>query len=272
MPNDSAGSSAPARPTTEAILAALPELAPYGRAATVLEPLPGRPGPWDSSVGGPVLWPADEPWPVCSVPDELEESGEPSVAMVPVAQVFARDAPGPWWPEDADLLQVLWCPNSHWDPPHDQADGGPTVTLRWRRVEELANARVVEPAVPVRHEEYGLLPEPCTLRARSLVDFPFREVLPPELRPGLSELVRATGDGKSDVITRVAGWKLGGWPTWHLAHPLEFACSECGTPLTLLFTAASDDLTTGVIVGRFGDLRIFTCPQDVGHPFQVDVH
>ncbi|MBC9711332.1 hypothetical protein H9Y04_01950 [Streptomyces sp. TRM66268-LWL] len=197
----------------------------------------------------------------------------PPVAMVPVAQIFAKDAPGPWWSDGAELLQVLWCPNAHRDPPEDQADGSPVVTLRRRRLDELTDARVVEPAVPVRHEEYGFLPEPCALRAgQPIMDFPFREVLPAELQPKLEELVEATGHGKGDVITRVAGWKLGGWPTRHLTAPMDFACTECGTTLTLLFTAASDDLTTAVVVGRFGDLRVFTCPADAGHPFVVDVH
>ncbi|WP_206344207.1 hypothetical protein [Streptomyces mesophilus] len=115
-------------------------------------------------------------------------------------------------------------------------------------------------------------PPPKSLRAEPLVDFPFPDVLPPQLQPKLEEFVAATGGGESDLITRVASWKLGGWPTWHLTAPDDFACTACGTSLTLLFTAASDDLTTRVIVGRFGDLRIFTCPADAAHPFHVDVH
>ncbi|MFJ7988804.1 hypothetical protein [Streptomyces sp. NPDC096351] len=43
-----------------------PELAAYRATATRLHPRPGSPGVVDSSVGGPFLWPADEPWPVCT--------------------------------------------------------------------------------------------------------------------------------------------------------------------------------------------------------------
>ncbi|WP_404815767.1 hypothetical protein [Streptomyces thermolineatus] len=43
-----------------------PELREHFRTALLLEPQPGEPGPHDSSVGGPLLWPADEEWPVCS--------------------------------------------------------------------------------------------------------------------------------------------------------------------------------------------------------------
>lgn len=45
-----------------------PELSGYRRSATRLHPRPGNPGASDSSVGGPLLWPADEPWPVCTEP------------------------------------------------------------------------------------------------------------------------------------------------------------------------------------------------------------
>ncbi|MEU6087392.1 hypothetical protein ABZ865_11390 [Streptomyces sp. NPDC047085] len=43
-----------------------PELAPLARSAVRLHPRAGAPTAADSSVGGPLLWPADEPWPTCS--------------------------------------------------------------------------------------------------------------------------------------------------------------------------------------------------------------
>ncbi|GGV23718.1 hypothetical protein GCM10010277_03470 [Streptomyces longisporoflavus] len=42
-----------------------PELAAYRGTTTRLHPQPGSPDATVSSVGGPMLWPADEPWPVC---------------------------------------------------------------------------------------------------------------------------------------------------------------------------------------------------------------
>ncbi|MBO3741852.1 hypothetical protein [Actinoplanes flavus] len=42
-----------------------PELREHSTTSTRLHPRPGRPTVADSSVGGPLLWPADEPWPVC---------------------------------------------------------------------------------------------------------------------------------------------------------------------------------------------------------------
>jgi hypothetical protein len=43
-----------------------PELREHSATATRLHPRPGKPTTADSSVGGPLLWPADEPWPVCT--------------------------------------------------------------------------------------------------------------------------------------------------------------------------------------------------------------
>lgn len=48
------------------VVAAVPELAAYARTATRLHPRRGSPGVGDSSIGGPLLWPAEEPWPVCT--------------------------------------------------------------------------------------------------------------------------------------------------------------------------------------------------------------
>ncbi|WP_369204997.1 hypothetical protein [Streptomyces sp. PU-14G] len=55
-------------PRPRDIEALFPELAAYRGTTTRLHPRPGAPGVADSSVGGPLLWPADEPWPVCTEP------------------------------------------------------------------------------------------------------------------------------------------------------------------------------------------------------------
>ncbi|MFD7642202.1 hypothetical protein ACFV4P_16265 [Kitasatospora sp. NPDC059795] len=247
----------------------MPELAPYGRAAARLRIERGAPGVTDSSIGGPLLWPAGELWPHCPVPEADEHDGSP--AMVPLAQIHARDVPGPWWPDGMDVLQLLWCPFEHWDPPIGQADLCPTVELRWRRADAHAGAPVADPPEPSASAEPEYLPEPCVFTVEHLVDFPYREELPAELRLALDQLILDTGPGGKDVITRVTGWKLGGWPTWHLNHPHTPACESCGRPMTLLLTIAGDE-TPGIQVGRWGELRIFTCPGDHTHPFAADLH
>ncbi|MFF8868152.1 hypothetical protein ACF08B_39670 [Streptomyces sp. NPDC015139] len=56
----------PPRPAD--VEAAFPELTRLRRPATRLHPRRGTPTAQDSSVGGPMLWPADEPWPTCTLP------------------------------------------------------------------------------------------------------------------------------------------------------------------------------------------------------------
>jgi hypothetical protein len=43
-----------------------PELREHRGTATRLHPRTGTPTIADSSIGGPLLWPADEPWPMCT--------------------------------------------------------------------------------------------------------------------------------------------------------------------------------------------------------------
>ncbi|MDX3538786.1 hypothetical protein PV721_31500 [Streptomyces sp. MB09-01] len=56
---------------------------PKERDAVLLLLTQGNPGPRDTSVGGPLLWPAGDVWPTCGRPDEQDPSGEPAVTMVP---------------------------------------------------------------------------------------------------------------------------------------------------------------------------------------------
>ncbi|MEV8555476.1 hypothetical protein AB0478_03190 [Streptomyces sp. NPDC051917] len=48
------------------VTATFPELAPLARSAVRLHPRAGAPTTADSSVGGPLLWSAGEPWPACA--------------------------------------------------------------------------------------------------------------------------------------------------------------------------------------------------------------
>lgn len=51
--------------------ALFPQLAPLARTATRLHPRPGSPTAHDSSVGGPLLWPADEAWPYSDIAERF---------------------------------------------------------------------------------------------------------------------------------------------------------------------------------------------------------
>ncbi|MEU9421007.1 hypothetical protein [Streptomyces sp. NPDC048272] len=81
-----------------------PQLASLARTATRLHPRPGSPTPHDSSVGGPLLWPADEPWPYCEGPHvwggngihSPEDIRELRRSRAAIESRRARDPQGPW--------------------------------------------------------------------------------------------------------------------------------------------------------------------------------
>jgi hypothetical protein len=84
----------PSRPVD--VEALFPEVVSYRREATRLHPRQVEPGVRDSSVGGPLLWPAHEAWPHCL--DAYPKIGfDPlplgPVPLVPVLQLYAADAP-----------------------------------------------------------------------------------------------------------------------------------------------------------------------------------
>ncbi|MFK8908053.1 hypothetical protein [Streptomyces sp. YS-3] len=94
-----------------------PELAPLARTATRLHPRPGSPSPHDSSVGGPLLWPADEPWPHC---EETHVWDGRNAALSPEDERLSRrnraaaesrrlrDPQGPWiTPEELAIEEQI---------------------------------------------------------------------------------------------------------------------------------------------------------------------
>ncbi|MFD4661069.1 hypothetical protein ACFWP2_36255 [Kitasatospora sp. NPDC058444] len=90
--------------------ALFPELAAHRGTTTRLHPRPGSPQTSDSSVGGPMLWPADEPWPVCRVAHGRGRGRRP-VDIHHYRQVLAaawarNQAAGPT-EEEQELLQEL---------------------------------------------------------------------------------------------------------------------------------------------------------------------
>ncbi|THA23321.1 hypothetical protein [Streptomyces sp. A1547] len=71
------------------------------------------------------------------------------------------------------------------------------------------------------------------------------------------------------TLACLEGWKAGGWPSWHLTDLVPIDCA-CGAKARLFLTVDSGrdpDLN----VGRFGELRIFTCPVDASHPLRLNI-
>ncbi|MET9187076.1 hypothetical protein ABZX63_17675 [Streptomyces tendae] len=325
------------------VTALFPRLAPLARTATRLHPRPGSPSPHDSSVGGPLLWPAGEPWPHCPephpweqveaafdlaeeradrgipartphqdpeaheaaepAPDDLAGAGLPGpggpIAMLPVAQLHARDVPRlrPPGRAGADLLQVLWCPFDH------PATAHPRTALFWRSAAEVADV-LDAPPEPPSVEYPGYLPQPCLLAPEEVVEYPHFMELDEELRQELADWSRwqvaapdaSYADAPQDLYVSALsvspGWKAGGWSRWGLTDPVPRACAVCGTAMDPLLTVASTEWNSGsrswapegeqardplppgvppanytrIDLARGYDLQLHVCPVSADHP------
>jgi len=287
----------PPRPVD--IAAVFPELAPLARTTTRLHPRQGKPTPQDSSVGGPLLWPIDEPWPYCDgrqhasgytslttladvrllremlaiawdhpgppgaiLSDEERtlvralqkgrhsQTDEP-IAMIPVAQLYARDIPDLHPPEGCDLLQVLWCPFDHFDPM-------PKAKLVWRSSSSVTTV-LSEPPQPIVVQSEYYIPEPCVIHPEQVIEYPAPLELDEVLRERIeawSEREKAGAEAESaydeaesayyqNELSVAPGWKVGGWAPWSFRDPYPMICTVCGAEMKPLLTISSDEWDLG---------------------------
>ncbi|WP_405617233.1 hypothetical protein [Streptomyces sp. NBC_01508] len=220
-----------------------PQLAPLARPATRLHPRPGSPSPYDSSVGGPLLWPAGQRWPYC---DKWHEG--PASPLLPVAQLYVRDVPLLRAPGRCDLLQVLWCPFEH--PPEYK----PTTASYWQTAADVTNL-LTAPPQPSEVEYDGYVPEPCVLAPEQITEYPNYLDLSEELQQQLADWStwRAAGvavddsyeiapqEFYMDELSLAPGWKVGGWPPWGLTDPIPRFCVACGVAMSPLLTIPSNE-------------------------------
>ncbi|WP_204357704.1 MULTISPECIES: hypothetical protein [unclassified Streptomyces] len=208
----------------------IPELAGLARETTLPYPRSGEPGVRDSSIGGPLLWPAGEPWPLCAEPGHwkplrtpTEVVGPEPVAMVPIVQLYARDVPELPFPAGTDVLQVVWCPLIH-------DDHGDTALPKvyWRSEQKLAAGAVLsERPEPYEYEE-EFTPRPCTVAPTRAVEYPNAD-LPGSLTRKLSrrfeEIEVETGFSYYETATTLQS-KVGGYPSW--AQGPQWPDCRCG--------------------------------------------
>ncbi|MGW6840817.1 hypothetical protein [Streptomyces sp. NPDC054958] len=235
----------PLAPIPFEVESVFPELAGTAREVTLLYARAGQPGPGDSSIGGPLLWPAREPWPMCAEPDHYKPLAAPvgpePVAMVPVVQLYARDVPGLVFPTGTDLLQILWCPLVHED---DQYAANPQ--LHWRNTALTAtDASDEQPPRPHTAEE-DYLPRPCTVSPTPAVEYPNWD-LPDGLSEQLGERFEALQEERGFDYFEVATTqqsKVGGYPSW--TQPPNWPdCTGCGTRMEHLLSVTATEAGMG---------------------------
>lgn len=271
-----------------------PELRPLRRKALRLHPRPGTPAVHDSSVGGPLLWPADEPWPTCEAEHDPPGEEDTPPTFVPVLQIHRDDAPGVPFPDGCDLLQVLWCPFEH------TVLYCPSPKVYWRDVATMTEVRSTPPVPESAVAEY--VPAPCVLHPEQVVDYPCWD-LPLELKEQLGDrfeqLEKETGWKYHYHLAEAPGIKLGGYPSW-TQDPLWPDCESCGKTMDHLLTVASwefdgeswrtwlpvedrdgidvekdrfptdaDDAQNahGLMLGDVGGVYVFECRTCPGRPF-----
>ncbi|MBE1493987.1 hypothetical protein H4696_001087 [Amycolatopsis lexingtonensis] len=269
----------------------IPGITELARTATRLHPKPGEPTARDSHIGGPLWWPAAEPWPHCDGrmptssgrPQEgwtPEHQVEEPVALVSAIQLFRRDFPDLPFPDGTDLLQVLLCPNEH-----NGADFyGPGVHMVWR-----ASAEVTEPAGPPPRPatvDAEFIPRPCVLNPCQVVEYPDLDEVPDEIKSTLSFVDKAgfVDDDYEGWPPVIQASKVGGWAFWWQTSPWKLNCEDCGTGLRLLLSLHTyeneDELCScevgrldpvGWEFGRQGALNIFACPSDCTHAFKLHI-
>lgn len=239
-----------------------PGLAVHRGAATVLRPRPGDPGVRQSSIGGPLLWPAHETWPTCwddheewltyarTGPwDDLRElpldAMQGPIPLLPVAQLFRSDIPGFIGPADADLMQVLWCPIDH-----GQAMWCPKPTVVWRRSDEIGDVLEHPPVPPGMSGPY--LPRPSLLAPERVLEYDHW---------GIPE-----GFVSDEVDWYESNEKTGGFAAWGLTDPHPVHCS-CGGDMRLLMCIGGHNI--GVTIGRGYSLWIWSCTTSWDHPVQT---
>ncbi|MER7792727.1 DUF1963 domain-containing protein [Streptomyces sp. NPDC097640] len=233
----------PPRPV--ALEKVFPQLKPLSRQALRLHPRAGDPSYEDSSVGGPLRWPIDEPWPWCSEEhynigdggdnpenDTRHQAAEP---MVPVVQLYATDALGLPFPPGSDLLQVLWCPFHHGEPWYERSV---RARVFWRKAVD-ASCVLVAPPVPVDAPE-GHVPKPCAVHPELVTEYPGRDDIPRELRNEvgnrLNGLNETTGWDYFYHLSTAPGTKVGGHPRGWNGSTTGFSCDRCGAPVEHLLT------------------------------------
>ncbi|CAL9421119.1 hypothetical protein C1708_23245 [Streptomyces sp. DH-12] len=313
----------PERPVD--IEAVIPELSEHRGVATRLHPRPGATMPEESSVGGPFLWPSDEPWPQCREPHKrrfgerlsevrltrrllaagpTEEEYEllrtfrrgrhapwltdvDPIPLLPVVQLRTQDIPGLSLPDDADLLQVFWCPfNAH------GADRNVGVHLFWRKASEVTEVLREQPEPEVvGRAEY--VPEPCIIHPEQVIEHQWGDLLPYSIRARLDEWEDWEDEDAVSYqfdLSIPPGWKVGGFAPWPVTGPEDVTCG-CGRRMDLLLTVDSREWDRGtrswvpledrdvadtdantptrVVVGRGGRLMIFVCSQDWSHPHRL---
>ncbi|MEU7476560.1 hypothetical protein AB0A63_11300 [Lentzea sp. NPDC042327] len=269
----------PPRPVD--VTAHFPELAPLARTAVRLHPRPGAPTAADSSIGGPLLWPAGEEWPACA------EHAGPELHGASVADVFARrrilteawarpraegvnlltadekvvvdrvdhgtgiaqDGPAPMVP-----VAQLYARDV---PGLPRPDGADLLQVLWCPFDHEDEgcaprtalrwrkaAEVTDPLAEAPQPaavEEHYLPQPCVLHPEEVTEYPAPHCLPAELRERVRRWEEQEDQHYQYALSVSSGCKAGGHGPWSFSDPFPLSCPDCGGVVTPLLTLATSE-------------------------------
>ncbi|MGW2558538.1 hypothetical protein ACWCXB_04655 [Streptomyces sp. NPDC001514] len=222
----------PPRPVD--VEAVFPALAAHRRTATRLHPRQGMPKAEESSVAGPLLWPADEPWPVCTAVHpkgtghllsdvrlrrRIQDAARGRDFTEEERRLLDGMERGRHAPElrDEDPLPMLAVaqlytrdfpdlvgPEGHdllqvfWCPFEVHGpDRTIDVVLRWRRSAEVGTVLTEQPEPPVAGRE-ECVPTVCVVHPEQVVEHEFLGLLSEELQEAISDWEESLLDEDED--------------------------------------------------------------------------
>lgn len=158
---------------------------------------------------------------------------------------------------------------------------------------------VLHPEQVITYPFAGLLPEPLCARLDAWEEALDKEALELEEEALAEEAARSADRDATEPpgyqydLSIPPGWRVGGFASWHATDPYPMECLTCTTPMHLLLTIDSSEWDGGsgswkpledqnlpthryasptqVIVGRWGELNVFACPDDPEHPHRWSI-
>lgn len=212
------------------LLKEFPELKPLLRMTHRLHPrYSDEPAADQSKLGGPIAWPANEPWPT----DEAFK-----IPFVPVLQLLADDCPSQVkFKPGTDVLQLLWSPRDSKD------TGRPQPLVVWRKLKDIPTPYAGLP--PTTNAFPGYVPVPCRFFIEKVLEYPdwstakvtpFRERLE-AWKPGVG---RDPVKLYTERLSVAPGTKVGGFPWW-VGGANPPACDTCHRGMDYLLTLDADE-------------------------------
>ncbi len=219
-------------------------------------------------LGGGILWPAEEAWPVC------KHDGR---ALIPILQLLKHDFPELDFPKGRDVFQLLWCPERH-----DDFDWGPVAEVFWRASQDIdVVAQPLDLLDIVNSENEMLVPYECELNPERIVEF--------DTSSDAYEIIEQLETESLEPVDYqpiAPGCKIGGYPDF-AQDPYYPPCEVSGQPMEHLLSIADHEFDgssyrrwmtkedwprrdendpsicepTGIIIGGGGYFHVFTSRQ-----------